>query len=123
LRRQRSREFRNFSETLCLPAGLPPGARRRALLRERPPYKTIEREIREFLIDDALSRSTKLRRLNNRALRAQQVLRRLVDDPAWSAYLDLEAATNARAAKEVRHALQRLLDVFAYVTLDLGSRR
>ena len=68
----------------------------------------FDRAIREFLIDDALARSAKLRRISKRIRRAQQVLRGLCDDPAWDAYLKIEEATNARAYKELRLVLKKV---------------
>jgi hypothetical protein len=81
----------------------------------------LERELHEFLIDDALARSTKLRRIGKRIRRAQQVLRGLCSDPAWEAYLKIEEATNARAGKELRLVLTKCLEVFGYAIFE--SRR
>lgn len=82
----------------------------------------IQREIREFLIDDALARSAQLRRMNKRLRRAQQVLRGLCSVPAWDAYLRIEEATNARCGKELHLVLKKCLEVFSY-TIAEGHRR
>src|SRR5204863_7206258 len=51
---------------------------------------SFKRDLIDFVIDDTMLGSKRLRRMTARVLRAQQTLRRLVDDRAWAAYLDLE---------------------------------
>jgi hypothetical protein len=75
--------------------------------------RLIQNSLVDFIIDDTLARSGKLRRLNRRVLRAQEELRRLVDDAAWGAYLRLEAVTNARGSKQLELVFERMLVVLA----------
>lgn len=77
----------------------------------------IERELIDYLIDDTLSRSKKLRALGKKIGRAQADLRGRVDDRAWASYLTLEEAVNARAENELRVLFHRMLVLHAGGTL------
>jgi hypothetical protein len=79
----------------------------------------IERKLVAYVIDDALQRSERLRRMTRRILKAQRKLRRLVDDDAWAAYLSLEDAANARSSKQMDLLFTRMLAVYAFA---MGAR-
>ena len=80
----------------------------------------LEQRLIDFFIDDVLARSAKHRRLGERIALLQGDLRGLVDDVAWQKYLEIEGATNARAAKEVGLVCKRMLSVLAHPRLDRG---
>lgn len=82
----------------------------------------IQKELHEFVINDALACSSKLRRLDRRVRSTQEALRRVINKDGWHAYLTLEEATNARARKQIRVVFQRMLDALAYAMFQLGSR-
>jgi hypothetical protein len=58
-----------------------------------------------------------------RVRRAQEELRRRIDDEAWLVFLQLEDEVNARAAAQVRIVFERALAVYAYATLDVIPAR
>lgn len=74
--------------------------------------REVERALLEFLIDDMFCGSSSLRRMRKRILHCQRRLREVASDEAWNAYLDLEAATNARSAKQLRLLFERLLAAY-----------
>lgn len=74
--------------------------------------REVERALLEFLIDDMFCGSNSLRRMRKRILSCQRRLREVASDEAWNAYLDLEAATNARSAKQLRLLFERLLAAY-----------
>lgn len=79
-----------------------------------PPDLLTGDEAIEIVIDAVMLGSKPLRKLTKNVLRAQQRLRRRVDDDGWKGYLKLEEIVNARASMQ--------MDVLVRWALAHGSR-
>lgn len=67
----------------------------------------------DFVIDDATFRPKAVRKLTARIRKAQRELRRRIPPDAWDAYLEVEALTNKRTAKQLQLLFVRMLAVYA----------
>lgn len=73
--------------------------------------KDLTQALLDFVIDEAVAGSKRLRKMDKAVAEAQRQLRRLADDEAWAAYLDLEDAVNLRAEKRIELAFLRAIEV------------